>query len=173
MNYKNVPLNIFFVIVVVFLQVTAFKNVSFFGISFCMMYIAVILLLPIHFNRTWSLFIAFGVGIIVDAFYNTAGMHAAASVLIAYIRTPFINLIKPASDYEEYAEVSIPSLGLRWYLTYMLPLLFLHHFVAFNIEYYDWKYIGMAFLNALCSVPLTLIVILMVQYLFYPTASKY
>ena len=65
------------------LQILLVRNVVLFDYGFCFIYIACILLLPNEISRTWLMIIAFVTGLIVDTFYNTLGMHAAATVLMA------------------------------------------------------------------------------------------
>ena len=68
------------------LQILLARNIVLFDYGFCFLYIACILLLPNETSLTWLLIIAFLTGVVVDTFYNTLGMHAAATVLMAYVR---------------------------------------------------------------------------------------
>jgi rod shape-determining protein MreD len=79
----------FMVLLYLLLQIFFMRNMVLFNYAFCFIYIAGILILPAEISRMYLLFIGFGLGFTVDVFSNTFGMHAAASVLIAYLR-PFL-----------------------------------------------------------------------------------
>lgn len=64
------------------LQILIVRNLVIFDYGFCFLYVACILLLPNEISQTVLLLLAFATGIIVDTFYNTLGMHAAATVLM-------------------------------------------------------------------------------------------
>ena len=55
-------------------------------------YFLFILWLPFKMTRGWLMVIAFGYGFILDSFRHNPGFHAAACVLIAYIRPYLISL---------------------------------------------------------------------------------
>jgi len=140
------------------------RNFSLFGFAFCYLYTAGILLMPIEAPAGLVMLIAFCLGLGVDAFGDTAGLHASASVLMAYSRHLILPWIAPPGGYEPHMEVSISTMGLRWYLLVALPTLFLHHFALFCISYARIDEVPMALLKSVLSVPLSLLVILLIQY---------
>ena len=68
------------------LQVLLFKSLVLFNTAFCFLYVAFILFLPIEFSTLALMFIGFGLGFMVDIFYDSLGLHAFTLVLIAYVR---------------------------------------------------------------------------------------
>ena len=84
------------------LQVFLFDNMVLFDNAFCFVYIAFILFLPFNINPMLLIFIAFAGGLFTDLFYNTMGVNAAASVLLAFIRKPWISLITPPAVMKIY-----------------------------------------------------------------------
>ena len=115
------------------LQIFFMRNVVLFNYAFCFIYIAGVLLLPADVDRLYLLLIAFGIGFTVDVFSNTFGMHAAATVLIAYFR-PFLIHYQMKSRGAERAEVGLRAQGLGAFLGYIFPLILVHHSVLFLIE---------------------------------------
>ena len=65
-------------------------------------YYLFILWLPFSVPRFWLLILGFITGLSLDYFTNTPGLHAAACVLIAYIRPFIVNLLIP-KDSSEFA----------------------------------------------------------------------
>ena len=94
------------------LQILILRNIVLFDYAFCFVYIGAILLLPAEVNRTLLLIMGFLTGLLVDVFYNTLGMHAAATLLIAYLRPFWIQLQLETKGNTERLEISIPEWGV-------------------------------------------------------------
>lgn len=100
-----------------------------------------ILLLPFE-TSVWVLLISgFFLGVTVDAFMTTAGIHACATVLIAYLRTNVLNALMPR-NLTEYInqQPSIKNMGWGPFLVYSGFLILLHHIVFFFVE--SWTFVG-------------------------------
>ena len=99
-------------------------------------YFLFILWLPFNTNRFLLLLIGFALGIALDYFTGTAGLHAAPCVLIAYLRPFLLNLLIPQDTTEHsYLEPSIKSMGWAPYSLYIGLLTFVHHFLLVLIEW--------------------------------------
>ncbi|MBD2756954.1 hypothetical protein [Spirosoma validum] len=116
------------------LQILLVRNVVLFDYGFCFIYIACILLLPNEIGLTWLLFIAFVIGIIVDTFYNTLGIHAAATVLMAYCRPLIVRAQIDVPGLETRIEFSLRQLGVGAFFRYVFILALIHHTALFFIE---------------------------------------
>src|SRR5690606_14041375 len=94
-----------------------------------------ILLLPFETPVWLLLFLGFALGLTMDSFMNTAGMHACATVLIAYLRTNVLNALLP-KNLAEYPNQSpgVKNMGWMPFLVYSLFLVLIHHVVFFSIE---------------------------------------
>lgn len=137
------------------LQILILRNIVLFDYAFCFVYIAGILLLPAEINRTLLLIMGFLTGLLVDVFYNTLGMHAAATLLIAYLRPFWIHFQLETKGTTERLEISIPELGVGGYLVYLLPLVFIHHSALFLIEMSHFGMIGYTLLRIVASTLFT------------------
>jgi hypothetical protein len=115
------------------LQIFFMRNVVLFNYAFCFIYIAGVLLLPADVDKMYLLLIGFGIGFTVDVFSNTFGLHASATVLIAYLR-PFLIHYQMKSRGAERAEVGIRAQGLGAFLGYIIPLILVHHSMLFLME---------------------------------------
>jgi len=116
------------------LQILLVRNLVLFDYAFCFIYIACVLLLPNETSLTWLLLIAFVTGIIVDTFYNTLGMHAAATVLMAYCRPLVVRSQIDVPGLESRIEFSLKELGAGAFFRYVLLLALIHHAALFFIE---------------------------------------
>ena len=126
-----------------------------------------ILLLPFE-TPVWALLImGFILGTTVDSFMNTAGMHACATVLIAYLRTNVLSALLPR-NLSEYAgqHPSIRSMGWMPFLVYSAFLIVLHHFVFFTIELWNVSNFGFLLLKIFASSVTSMLFIIVYLLLF-------
>jgi hypothetical protein len=152
-------------------QVMLFKKLVLFNTAFCFLYIAFILLLPIETNPLLLMLAAFGMGLLVDIFYDRQGMHAAATVAVAYLRNYWLGSITPQGGYDVGAVPTIASNGLLWFMSYATPLILIHHLILFFIEVGSFDLVGLTMAKTFASLLFTLFVFLMHQYMF-PQKSR-
>jgi len=117
--------------------------------------------------RGWLTFTGFIYGLTLDYFLNTPGLHAAACVLIAYVRPFLVNLLIPQEGAEQsYASPSVRSMGWAPYFTLVLILTLLHHTYLVFLE---WMQIG-SFLyfimKVFASTGVSLLLVLLAEMLF-------
>lgn len=111
--------------------------------------------------------ISFILGVSIDIFYDTMGLHAASLVALAFIRNPWIRMIIPTGGYDEYVQPSVLNMGFGWFMTYSVPLLLVHHLIFFYIDNLGTD-LYLPMVNRVWgSLALVLILGLMVQLLFY------
>ena len=100
------------------------------------LYFLYILWLPFGLGRFPLMLIAFFFGLSFDYFTGTMGLHAAACVMIAYIRPFLLSLLIPKESTEQsYVEPSISSMGWAPYSLYVGLLTFIHHFYLVLLEW--------------------------------------
>jgi hypothetical protein len=143
-----------------------------FDVSFCFVYIAFILLLPFDTSPVILLLFGFSTGLLVDVFYDTLGIHAAASTLVAYLRPYMIRFNTPRGGYEQNARLSLQSLGMEWFAPYSLVLILLHQTVLFFVEASQFNLFFFTLLKVVASTAFTFVVIILIQYLFFSSKSR-
>lgn len=145
------------------LQIFILRNVVLFDYGFCFIYVAALLSLPSDTSKTWLLFLGFFTGLLMDVFYNTLGMHAAASVLIMYLR-PFWIQIQLETKGVDRVEISLNELGLGKYLTFLVPLIFIHHSMLFLVEMSNVGMVGVTMIRIVGSTLFTTFMIVLLQF---------
>jgi hypothetical protein len=145
-------------------QILLVRNFVLFDTAFCFIYVGFILLLPLEIGSVLMLFLAFCTGLLVDLFYDTTGIHAAASVLIAFLRPQIIRMITPRGGYEGSTSISVKAMGLDWFLPYAVTLIFIHHTALFLIEASNLSLFWHAAIKAVCSTLFTGTLLLILQY---------
>jgi rod shape-determining protein MreD len=137
-------------------------------------YFLFILWLPFRINRTVLMLLAFALGITLDAFRHHPGFHAAACVLVAYLRPFLINLMIPQEGADtNYEEPSFQSMGGAIpYLIYAGLLSLVHNIWLFLLEAWQfgdaWYFISKTVFTTLVS----LVIILITEWLF-PRKQKF
>jgi len=154
---------LFFVYVLV--QVLLLRNLVLFNSAFCFLYIAFILLLPIELNTLVLMVIGFVMGFTIDIFYDSMGLHAMATVLVAYLRNYWMATITPQGGYDSSSSATISSNGLQWFIVYALPLVFMHHLVLFFVEASGFALFWFTMLKIVASLMFTMTVVILLQYL--------
>ncbi len=150
----------------VLLQVLVLNQVHLGGFLNPYIYILFILLLPVSMPRYQVLLLAFLTGILIDWFSNTLGLHASATVLMAYLRQPVIKLITQG-DSEQSDYPGIKQSGFRFFLLYCIILVIIHHFFLSFTEVFTFDNFLLTLLRSILSSVLTIIVIILSQFLVF------
>ena len=130
-------------------------------------YFLFILWLPFNISRGGLLLVSFITGIFLDFFTKTPGLHAAACVLIGYIRPFLINLLMPQQGVEfNYREPSVSSLGFSQYATYVSLLTLFHHSWLFLIQSFQFGNLLYIILKIIGSTVVSLLLITIIEIIF-------
>lgn len=146
-----------------------FKQVTFSlgGLAYIhfIIYPLAILLMPIKTPRGVLLLSAFVMGLALDMFYDSVGIHAGTLVFTAYIRNIVIALLEPYDGYNMSDVPTIKNLGIGWVVSYLSITLLIHIFVYFSIEAFSYVFFFEIFLNTIFSFIVSFIVILVAQFI--------
>ena len=145
------------------MQVLVLNQLEFgFGIQF-MVYPLFIVLLPFEIGTILLMVIAFLLGILIDAFSNTYGLHASSAVVIAYLRPLIFKVLSPRDGYDPLKEGNSYDMGFRWFLYTFGLILMIHHFWFFLLEIFRFDELLFVFQKTLLSVPLSFVLCLIIQ----------
>lgn len=158
---KTSFLNIIRFIVLILMQVLIFNQINLFGFVTPYIYPLLILLLPFNINSIQKLFLAFGLGLCMDFFQNSGGIHAAATLVITYLRPVFLRYSFGLSyDYQTLKFYNTP---FRERLVYICLMLVVHHFVLFALEIFSFShalyFIEKTLYSSIFSIFLVLIIL--------------
>lgn len=147
------------------LQVLLLNNIQLSGFVNPYIYILFIMLLPVKFSKVFSLGLAFASGLAIDVFTNTAGMHAAATVMMAFMRPTVLSIFSPRDGYEAESIPSMSRMGFNWFAVYASVMIVIHHITLFFIEAFTFSSFFLTLIRALLSGAASLLVILIAQLL--------
>ncbi|MEO6903339.1 MAG: rod shape-determining protein MreD [Bacteroidia bacterium] len=153
-------------IILVAVQVLVINNIELGRFINPFIYVLFIITLPFETPKGVLLLCAFLIGITIDLFSDTAGMHAAACVFMAYIRPTVLKISSPRDGYEFGAKPTIQYLGIPWFVSYAGMLILAHHLVLFYIEVFRFNEFFSTLLRVLISSFFTLLLVIFSQYLF-------
>jgi len=156
-------------VALVLFQVLVLNHMNLGGYINPYVYVLFILLLPVQINKSGLLLLAFLLGLTIDFFGNTLGLHAAATVLLAYARPGILRLFFKNLEFSTDEEPSISKLKPGGFLKYTLVLVFIHHMALFFLEVFSFQ----GFLSTLSRIGLsTLVTTLMIMTLALLFASR-
>ena len=131
------------------------------------LYYLFILWLPFGMSRASLLVIGFITGLTLDFFMMSPGLHAAACVLIAYLRPFIINVFAPKdAPGFSYREPSPRSMGWTPYLIYTFVLTLLHHGYMIALEWFSFGSILNFIIKVIATTGISMLLIIMTELLF-------
>lgn len=159
-------------IVLVFVQVFLLKNITLYNIATPYLYILFILLLPFETPNVLLFLFAFLLGLTVDAFYDTPGLHAAACVVLALIRVLFISITVQKDGFDNEPEPTLSIMGFRWFFTYAIILTLIHHTFLFLLEAFSFLDFLFILQRVLTSAIFTVFLMLLTGLLFFKKRER-
>ena len=165
-------INLLRFIILIPVQVLILNNINLGGHINPYLYVYFILLLPFETAGWLSLISSFGIGLLVDIFSVTPGMHAAASTFMAFLRPMVIRNVGSSKDYESGMRPSIRDLGFRWFITYSVILIFFHNLFLFLVEVFRFTRFFDTLQRALLSTIFTVMLVVIMQFIFMKSTSR-
>lgn len=151
-------------LLVLALQVLLFDHLHIGNWGVVMMYVLFLINLPVRIPRWAEMLIALTVGLIMDVWHSSLGIHIAACVALSFVR-PLL-LSKAVQDIERIKDnISIQTIGRIEYTKCAVILTVLHHFIVFSLETWNIQFWWMILLQTLISSIMTLCIILGYEYL--------
>lgn len=157
-----------FVLLILF-QIILFDHISFLKYINPYPYILFILLYPVNGNKAGLIAASFFLGLFIDMFNDSGGVHAAASVILAYFRPAFFKFSFGLSY--EYQTVKINDKITPERFSFLLISILTHHITLFFLEIFRFSFLTDILLRTLFSTIFTLLLCIIIIYLFKPAKS--
>ena len=158
--------NIFRFVLLLAVQIIIFNNMNFLGYISPFPYILFIILYPVNGNKSGLLIASFLLGLIMDMFSNSGGIHTTACLILAYFR-PFIFKFSFGLSYE-YQTVKLNDVLTPERFSFILLSVVIHHFTLFILEAFQFSFILDILLRTLLSTVFTLLICITIIYLIKP-----
>ena len=147
-------------------QVLIFNKIVLFGTVHSFIYIGFLLTLPFELAVIPGMLIGLAMGLGVDAFSNTFGLHAAASVFIMYLRPKILSSLTPQGGYPDGVMPKPNILGLSWFTYFSIPLILTHQVILFFVEYGGFSMFWQTATKIGTSTLYSYLLIVIIQYIF-------
>ena len=147
-------------------QVLIFNNINFLGFINPFPYILFIILYPVNGNKYGLLAASFLLGLTMDIFCNSGGVHATACVLVAFLR-PYLFRFSFGLSYE-YQTVRLNDSLTPERFSFIFLAVVIHHFTLFILEIFTLEFIWSIFLRTLISTIFTILISILLIYLIKP-----
>jgi hypothetical protein len=159
--------NIFKFLLLILVQVLIIQNINLSSYIILLPYVLIIILLPFEFSRLSVLFISFFVGVCIDYFYDSSGLHASACTIMGFSRYYILKFISPRDGYDLGVKPTVNDMGLAWFLSYAGLLILVHHVFFFYLEVFRFNEFFRTFFRIFLSSIGTFVLIYLIQFLFY------
>jgi rod shape-determining protein MreD len=148
-------------------QVLIFNRIDLFGFINPFPYILFIILYPVNGNKSGLLAASFLLGLLMDMFWNSGGVHAAACLVLAYYR-PAIFKFSFGLSYE-YQTVRLNDVVTPERFSFLLIAIVLHHFVLFVLEVFKVSFLWDILVRTVLSTIFTIITCIIIIYIIKPS----
>ena len=151
-------------VVLVFFQVLLFNHINFLGYLNPYIYIIFIILAPININKSLFLFLSFALGLSIDFFGDSGGVHAAACLFITYLRPLVLRSVFGLSY--EFQTIKLNKVSINNLIVYISLLVIIHHIVLFSLEIFNLSLLLLIAKKILLSSIFSIFVITIILVLF-------
>ncbi len=159
-------------LLVLLVQVLILKRLSpgieSFNYIHVLLYPLFILLLPLRTPQALVLVFSFLLGLGVDIFYNSPGVHAGASVFTGLFRGIVLTQMEPRGGYTVNFSPTKLRMGFRWFAIYTSILMIGHLFFYFSLEAFTFAYFADTILKTIFSFVTSVGFIFGVMLIFNP-----
>ena len=121
-------------------QVLVLGRIHLFGYATPLLYVYFVLLFPRNYPKWAVLLWSFGLGLVVDIFFNTPGVAAASMTLLGAIQ-PYYFEMYVSRDAAENMQPSMRNIGWMKYFYYSLVMVMIYCLVFFTLDaftFYNW-----------------------------------
>jgi len=122
-----------------------------------------IFILPIRTPKSLVVAIGFFMGLFIDMFYDSPGVHASALCFTAFIRSFVLRILESADGYGTSTVPSMKDFGISGFIIYSAILLGLHLLFYFSVEAFSFVYIGEIILRTFASFIVSIILLILIQ----------
>jgi rod shape-determining protein MreD len=152
---------------VILIQVLLLDNVQMEEYLNPYFYVIFIILLPFEVPNWLLLCLAFILGFSVDLFNGTPGLHASATVFMAFMRPFTLKNFSPRDGYESGTFPRVHYYGIEWFIKYTVFLVLSHHFFLLFVEAFRFSDLFFLLSRVVLNTILTSVIIVLSQFFIY------
>ena len=146
-------------VIVMILQVLLFDQLQLWGACHPYIYVLCLLMMPITLPHSLSMILGAVIGLVMDVFCNSLGVHMAACILLMFIRPYLIGAIVNDKD-RLNEQISSRTIGMEALIKYVVIGVLIHHLTVFSLDAWSFSHIWFVLLETLVSSIVTTLIII-------------
>ena len=148
-----------------FVQIYILNEVMFASYINPYLYLIILFVMPFKTQKWFLLIYAFILGLSVDIFSETLGMHSSACLIIALLKPAITKITIPHNIIEENDELIVQKIGIKSFILFTSIVVFIHHSILFILEHasIDLRIL----LKIILSTIISSIIITICQFFFF------
>lgn len=150
-----------------FLQVVVLNHLDFSRYIYPQVFILMLISLPPYLGRSWQVLIAFGLGLFMDLFIGTPGLHASASMFLILFRMFLLNRYDIEEIVANRDSLNIRTFPLDKFLYLTTSCILFYHALVFGLESVGAIHLKSYLLTVLISSFSAFLIILFIQFVFH------
>lgn len=154
------------------MQVLIIQNINLTSYVILLPYVLVVIMLPFETNKMLVLFTSFVLGVCIDYFYDSSGLHAFACTLMGFSRYYVLKYISPRDGYDAGVKPTVEDMGLAWFLSYAGILILIHHLFLFYLEVFRFSEFFATLFRVILSSIGTFGMVYLIQFLFFSRGKR-
>lgn len=153
-------------------QVVVFNNICLYNIAIPIVFIYFILRVPISININLLLSISFLLGLTIDIFTNTLGLHALSCTIIAFIKRSILRLYVAREDEIINDYISTKTIGFSSFFKFSLTMTLIYCLTVFSIESFTFFNFIRLITKIAASTVFSFVIILGIDRITYSKSEK-
>ncbi len=134
-----------------------------------LLYPLFILFLPLQIAAPYLVLLGFAIGMAVDIFYASPGIHASAGAFSGFARSFVVGAFAPKGGYTPKEPIFSPAhVSWQTFLQGAAAFFFLHLFWYFSVDAFTFVFFGSIIIKTLASWGLTMIFVVLYAAMFNP-----
>lgn len=158
----NILYKVLWILLALLLQVLLFNHLYVWG-GVALVYVISLIKLPVELNRNIQILIGFLVGITIDIFCNTIGLHALVATTLMWIRIPLLHLFVNAEDLKE-GSPGFSRMGVSEYTRYSISIILVYCLLLYVIESFTLFNLPVLLLKVLISTSMTFLISIALEF---------
>lgn len=151
----------------IFLQVVVLNHMDLSRFLYPQVFILLMISLPPYINRSIQVLIAFGLGLIMDLFTGTPGLHASASMFLILFRMFLLSRYDIEEVIANRESININTFPLDKFLYLSTSCIVFYHTMVFALESVGAIHLKTYLLTVLISSFSSFLIILFIQFVFH------
>ncbi len=134
-----------------------------------LLYPLFILFLPIQMPTPYVVLLGFAIGLTVDFFYGSIGIHASAGAFSGFARSVILSAYKPKGGFSGKEPIAAPVyFGWQWFFQVSALFFAAHLLWYFSVNAFTFVYVATITLKTLAAWGLTMVFVVLYSILFNP-----